>query len=162
MSGFIEPRIIRFSPKSLLRIALPLLALVALSLIFNFDSWRKASPVTLWFLGGVAATLVVLAVLMRTRYFLELAPSGLVQHDAGGARRMRWQDIEEIGVLRRSANHVPIGEAITIKLKPGAAPAVQETLSKVNGYHYSIYSSFEEDTDTIVATLQQWKDHHSR
>ncbi|MFN7925644.1 MAG: hypothetical protein U0Q16_36425 [Bryobacteraceae bacterium] len=152
-----EKEIIRFRPWRLARVAAPLVALIALSLVVNFDAWRTASPWTLAGLGAVFALLAVAGVAMRTRYYVELDASGVQLHYLGGVRSARWQDIESIDVARRSVNDVSIGDTLIIKLKPEAASSARNLLAGVIGYHMSIYGVLEQDCPALANTLERWR-----
>ena len=76
-------------PMKVLRLFMPLWALLALSLWVNWASWQS-KPVLFAAIAFLPVTAAGAAALVRERWRLELTPKALIHHTLGRTERFEW------------------------------------------------------------------------
>ncbi|SRR5579871_6033123 len=150
---------IRFSPKKLLLIFVPIAVLVAISLAINFDAWRRAEAWVYWAFGGLIVGLVFACIVMPSTYFLRLTPEGLRINYVIWHRFYQWDEMRNFRVILQTVNNVAGSNLVVFNLTEASPQRSMLTrmAGAINQYDVSIMATFDHTADEIVDLLNSWQ-----
>lgn len=153
---------IRFSPKKLLLIFLPIAVLVAISLAINFEAWQRAEAWVYWSFGGIVVGLVFACVVMPSTYFLCLTPEGLRINYVVWHRFYKWDEMRDFRVVTQTVNNVAGSNLVVFDLTEDSPHRSMLTrmAGAINKYDVSIMATFDHTAGQIVDLLHAWKEQY--
>ena len=158
-----EECVIRFRGTRFLLCFLPLVLLIAASMLYDFETWRNMGTGTLLTFAGVGTFVVLSLLLMPRLYFLRLSPAGLHINYLLSKRFYPWSHVQNFRPhrmkVRGPAMDLPGGWLVVFDLTEDAPPrsAAKQLLRKINGYDGSFQATLELDVETLADLLNEWR-----